>query len=275
METFLRLSYGPTLDFQAWRDQVRGAADLLRIGEGAAEGTFRGYLDDAQRALSVIPETRSLRPVLDAASMAITGAGVVESMVAGKGIGREGKARLAAMILGAALGAKGKGKSAGQAVPPSIDAEGHQPRTIAKKEFVANHVADRQLTPKQIAARKQRVKRCTPTSLATSEKGRRPPRSPSWRHRTASCSISSVQARSRSPVGSSRGCAGTRSLTPGHNRDQTRSKETDHFHHAEPAGVMAAVSSDFKIVAVFPSWDACPLCLQMIENLGIPIFDPD
>jgi len=48
----------------------------------------------------------------------------------------------------------------------------------------------------------------------------------------------------------------------------------DHAHHAEFKLVEWAASNNLKIVEIFPSRTACPLCRQMRSRLGVPITDP-
>lgn len=49
----------------------------------------------------------------------------------------------------------------------------------------------------------------------------------------------------------------------------------DHAHHAEPKIIAFAASNNMKIIELFPSRNACPLCAQMPKRLGVPITNPD
>jgi hypothetical protein len=279
IETGLRYIMLPGMAPQDWRAGMRSVADVLRIGTGTAEGTAVGVLADANRALSAFPETRGISRIVDVASHITTAAGVAESVASGQGVGAGGVVGIVMIGVGAAMGTTAQSKAkqlakklAGKKDPPFIASEGKQPRTITKEEFVKDYVDRAPLTNKERNDIRRRVQELHANL--------------DWRGQTGKTTAIVI---ARAPDGTLQilVASSEKSLRkqvrekllpeeiqcPGNKRADPDNPD-DHFHHAEVNGINVAVSTGWKVVEIFPSRNACPLCAEMRELLGTVINDP-
>ena len=283
IETGLRFVLLPGMAPQDWRANLRDAADVLRFGTGMAEGTVAGVLTDANRALSAFPETRGTSRAIDVASYIVTAASITESVASGQGVGANNLVGIVMTGVGAALGgaaskkAKAKAKKLagkkGKKEPPFISSEGKQPRTVTKEEFVKDYVDPPTYTDKERDAYRQWVQelhaalqskiaqagRTTAIIIARAPDG------------TLVTLVASSEKSLRKQIREKLRpddiqCPGNKKADP--------DNPDDHFHHAEVNGINVVVSTGWKLVEIFPSRNACPLCRQMRELLGILISDP-
>jgi len=266
----------PGMNPEDWRNTVRSGADILRIGQGAAQGTARGALEDINRALSVFPETRGISRVVNVLSTVSTAAGIIESVANGQGLGGEAAMMVISAVSAVAAKkakklakklAEGKGKQ-----PMVIVSEGMQPRVIDKEEFVRDYV---DAGPLSEAERKRIQKRVQELHSGLDKRGQGGKTTAIIVARDENGQIQLLVASSEKSVrkGVREKMNPDEIQCPGNKRVDP-DNDNDHFHHAEMNGINVVVSTGWKIVELFPSRNACPLCRQMRAELGLIITDP-
>lgn len=229
-------------------DQASGLLGVTRLGQGVAQGTFSGVMEDVDRLASVLPQGRLVKALGMSADV----------YAVGKAAATGGDPlSIAANVAGAVIGAKSK-KRGRQAGGQDGNLRVQSARTLSQ------------------ATRAKYLKRVQELHKALDLRGRagkttailiaRDPKTGALKTLVSS-SMERVPKKVRDKMkGNEYEVRGT--------KKSKNSSPNDHAHHAEVNGLSAIMSMGWEVVEVFPSRNACSLCSQMRKTLGVKITDP-